>query len=155
MPAAKDSASLQSWKQFQQKANNLSYIPVEAIANGCVFSEEGKYLKNVTDDSISLKIIKGVQHPAYSSIVCPALAVYAVFDSASHLFSDYANYDSTNKRAADTCFVQFRKWSSDESDRFQKEVEQSKVKKIIGGNHYIFISHPKETANMIRVFLSK
>ncbi len=149
-----DSSSFGHLQQFIEKMNGVSY-PDEETRNLCIFSKEGRYLKDVTPDSVIGEIVKGIRHPdsGYALINTRALAIYSSIDSAKQCFSYYPLLDSSNKLKADSTFSIIKNWARGEQDRFKNGVKNGIVKTIKGGYHYIFLSNPIETEEMIRAFL--
>jgi len=151
-PTAKDSSSLENVKVFAAKTIGVS-IPDEEIISTTVFSKDGKYQKSVTSDEISGKIISGIERPNYKSIDCHALSIYAIASSVYTTFAFYDLLDAGNKKKADTCFTIENNITKEQIELFKKEVKNGIVKEIKGANHYVFISNPVETENLIREFL--
>ena len=151
-PTAKDSSSLENVKVFAAKTIGVS-IPVEEIRSTTVFSKDGKYQKSVTSNEISGKIISGIERPNYKSIDCPALSIYAIASSIYTTFAFYDLLDAGNKKKADTCFTIENNITKEQIELFKKEVKNGIVKEIKGAHHYVFISNPVETENLLREFL--
>jgi len=151
-PTDEDSSFLLNLKRFVEKVNGIS-VPDEELRNTVVFGKDGKYKKDVTPDSIMALILKGVEHPNYKGIHCPALAIYCIPDSVTNFFPFYASRDTENKKRADTSFLLFVNFMKEQREIFKKEIEKGTVKEIKGANHYVFISNPDETEKLIREFL--
>lgn len=151
-PTAKDSSSLENLKIFVAKTMGVS-IPDEEFKSTTVFSKDGKLLKDVTPGEIQGKIMAGVERPNYKSINCPALSIYAIESSIYTTMPFYDLLDDINKKKADTCFTIFNNISKEQIALFKKEVKNGIVKEIKGAHHYVFISNPVETENLIREFL--
>lgn len=151
-PTTKDSSSLQHINAFIKRTVGV-LMPDEEVENTSVFTEDGKYLKDITPDEIQNKIRAGIERPNYSGIDCPALAIYAKFDSVYTLLPYYDTLDTPTQKKADTLFTKFRRLKKEQAELFQRKVKNGVVKEIQGANHYIFISHPEETEKLIREFL--
>jgi len=147
-----DSSSFVNFKNFLTTQSGVN-IPDEDIKQISIFSKEGKYLKDVTADSIIGALFASVEHPDYSLIKCPALAIYALNDSISQAIPFYTKLDSGNRQKADTLFPILNKFSDEERARFKKQIKGGIVKELRGANHFLFISHPDETEKMMREFL--
>ena len=128
-------------------------MPDEDIRQTCIFSKEGRYLKDVTADSIGGALFVSVEHPDYNQIKCPALAIYAVSDSIIQLAPFYAKLDAVNKKKVDTLYSVWNEFNNGERARFRKEVQGGSVKEVRGANHYLFISNTAETEKVMREFL--
>jgi non-heme chloroperoxidase len=150
--STEDSSSFLNLKKFLTTRSGVS-MPDEDIRQISIFSGEGKFVKDVTADSIIGALFASVEHPDYNHIKCPALAIYAFNDSITQAIPFYAKLDPINRQKADTLYHVFNKFSDEERARFKKEVQGGIVKEVRGANHYIFISHPGETEKLIREFL--
>lgn len=150
-PKAADSTSFQTVKKFLKKVNGIN-VPDEDLREITIFSKEGKYLKDVTPNSIAGALYRMVIKPDYKNINCPALAIYATQNSAKDLIPFYENLDSINKNKANQLFVLWSKFEKENPEKFLNESKNGVVKKI-KGHHYIFISNPNETEKFMRDFL--
>lgn len=148
---AKDSSSFENFKAFTAKMGVT--MPDEELKSTSVFAKDGKYLKDVTPDEIQGKIIMGIERPNYKSINCPALSIYAIASSVYTSIPFYDSLDAANKKKADTCFTILKNFGTEQIALFKNEVKNGKVKEIKGADHYVFISNPIETENLIREFL--
>jgi pimeloyl-ACP methyl ester carboxylesterase len=119
-----------------------------------VFGPDGRYLKDVTPSRVDPAILAGLAHPQYSKIRAPALAIYAVADSAPEMFSNYAGLDSTGRAQAQRFYAAFSPWTDQERARFKREVAGGRVVEIRGAHHYVFMSNEAEVMREMRAFLS-
>lgn len=152
IPTAKDSSSLGNLKAFIATTMGV-LLPDEEIKSTSVFSEDGKYLKDITPGSIIGRIISGVERPNYKNINCPALSIYAIPTSINAAIPTYASLDDDNKKKADTLFTILNNWRIEQIEVFKNEVNKGIVKEIEGAHHYVFISNEAETEKLIRDFL--
>ena len=151
-PNAEDSSSFLRYKKFMVSQSGVS-LPDEEIKQTSIFSKEGRYVKDVTADSIGGALFVSVEHPDYNQIKCPALAIYAVSDSIIQLAPFYAKLDAVNKKKVDTLYSVWNEFNNGERARFSKEVQGGSVKEVRGANHYLFISNTAETEKLMREFL--
>jgi pimeloyl-ACP methyl ester carboxylesterase len=128
-------------------------LPIDDMKEIAFFSKDGRYLKDVTPDSITTAIFKNVEHPDYMHIKCPALAIYASYTSIEGFFSDYNGLDAAGKKIGDDFFAWYAPYIDTEMKRFKSETPNGTVKTITNANHFIFISNSVETEKMIRDFL--
>lgn len=152
VPNSTDSLSLKNLKDFALRTSGV-VMPDDEFKNTCIFTKEGKFQKDVTPGEIQGQIIGGIERPNYKNISCPALAIYAIATSVKSFFPFYDSLNTENKKRADTCFSFFENDSKKQIDLFKSEVAKGVTKEIKGAHHYTFISHPKETENLIREFL--
>ncbi len=151
-PTARDSSSFANYKAFRKTVIGVD-VPDDDIKQTSVFSESGKFLKDVTADSIFGLVFTSVEVPEYSKINAPALAIYAGTDSITLLIPFYNQLDSANKIKADKIYLLWKTYSAGEQTSFSKDVKQGTVKLIPDASHYLFISHPDKTGKMMRDFL--
>ncbi|MBC6605277.1 alpha/beta hydrolase [Hymenobacter sp. BT188] len=152
IPTANDSSSFENLKVFAKKTTGVS-MPDDEMKSTMVFSKDGKYQKDVTPGEIQGKIISGIERPNYTSISCPALAIYSIAGSIHTVIPFYNSLDSLNKKKADICYTMFGNLAREQIALFEKEVRNGVTKEIKGANHYVFISNPVETENLIWEFL--
>jgi pimeloyl-ACP methyl ester carboxylesterase len=91
-------------------------------------------------------------HPNYSAIRSPALAIYSDYSSA-----DQAPPGTTAAvHAAADAFARgvFRPWQRLEEARFRYEIACGSVLELKHTGHYLFLERPRETAAWIDSFLS-
>ena len=151
-PTAKDSSSMDNFKAYWANAMGVT-MPDEEMKSIIVFSKDGKYQKDVTSEEIQGQILSGVERPNYKSINCPALSVYANASNIYTIVPFYDSLDAENKNKANTFFTIYKNWANEQMELFKKEVKKGIVKELKGANHYVFISNPVETENLIREFL--
>lgn len=152
LPTETDSASIEHYKAY--KAKNMGVVvPEEEIKSTTVFSKDGRYQKDITSPQIQGQIIAGIERPNYKDINCPALSVYAAPNSIYTVKPFYDFLDTENKKKADSCIAIHNKYSKQQIEVFKKEVKRGIVKEIKGAHHYVFISNPVLTENLIREFL--
>lgn len=148
----KDSSSVENLNAFVLKVTGVM-MPDEELKNTELFSKDGKFVKHVSPDSIQGLIMRGIEHPDYKDISCPALAIYAVHKSVKEIFPFYDSLNDIDKKKADTAFIILAKWQREQREVFTNEVKNGTAKEIHGADHYIFISNPDETEKLIREFL--
>jgi pimeloyl-ACP methyl ester carboxylesterase len=147
-----DSSSFLNYKKFMTVQSGV-ILPDEEIRQIFIFSKDGRYIKDVTADSIGGALFTSVEHPNYNQIKCPALAIYALNDSIIQFAPFYAKLDAINKKKVDMLYSIFTEFAIEEGARFMKEEPGGIVKEIRGANHYLFISNTAETEKLIRDFL--
>ncbi|MGI9544901.1 MAG: alpha/beta fold hydrolase [Cyclobacteriaceae bacterium] len=119
------------------------------------FSRSGRLNGMVTPDKIGIKIILGLEPPAYDQIKCPTMAVYAVFNHINELFPNYETFDQENKQIAHRSMEVLRPYLLNQIDKFQREVDQGQVVKFSWADHFVFLTHEKEVVREIKSFLLK
>lgn len=149
---AADSASPDALREYNYRINGIRYTIGETLSIA-VFAPGGRYLRDVTPPRVDAAILGGLEHPRYSRIQAPALAFYAVLDSAPQLFSAWAGMDSTQRSQARQFFAAFQAWARDERARFRHEVAKGRVVELRGAHHYLFMSNETEVMREMSAFL--
>lgn len=149
----KDFSSMENDKLYLKKVTGVLF-PDDEMRASFTFDKDGKYIDNVSPDSIGMAIVKGLERPNYTLVKSPALAIYVRNETVNDLFPLYSTFDTTNKRKANSHFIVSKKFTETGEGAFTKEVKHGKVAEIKGANHYIFISNPVETAKLTLEFLS-
>lgn len=108
-----------------------------------------------TPGTIVTAIMKGVSEPNYEGIRCPALAIYGQRNTAEQWFPSYQYMDSTNQQKAVNEFMPaWKKYYTEELNRFKNEIPHGLIKEIVGADHYVFLTNPDETEKMVREFIN-
>lgn len=153
MTAADSSSSLQV-SAYLSRIFGLDYPESEVLATR-VFSKEGKLQGSVTPDRIGIRIILGLQPPAYEEIKSPALGIFAVFNHVNELFPNYEIFDHQNKLMAHQAMEVLRPYLLDQIQIFMKQVDNGQVIKFSGADHFIFLTHEREVVAEMLKFLAK
>jgi pimeloyl-ACP methyl ester carboxylesterase len=119
------------------------------------YDTSGKLVANVTPEAIDSLMIAGSGHPDYAAVRAPALAIYAVEDSAPQVFPGWGRLDSAGRVAARHFTAVLQAWAAAERARFRRELPSGQVVELHGANHYVFASHPSEVTRAMRAFLSR
>jgi hypothetical protein len=85
----------------------------------------------------------------------PALAIYAVADSAPQVFPAWGTLDPTTRGAARHFTAVLQGWAAAERTRFRRELPGGQVLELHGANHYVFFSHASEVTRAMRTFLAR
>jgi pimeloyl-ACP methyl ester carboxylesterase len=151
-PNSTDSSSLKNLQDFTLRTSGVMF-PDDEFRNVCVFSKEGRFQKDVTPFEVQLRVVMGVGKPNYKGIKCPALAIYVTGTSVKTFFPFYDSLSAENKKKAEAGFSILENYGKKQMEIFETQVAKGVVKGIEGANHCIFLSHPKETEDLIRAFL--
>jgi pimeloyl-ACP methyl ester carboxylesterase len=128
-------------------------IPEAQIRATEVFDSTGKLVGNVTPDSIDAEVVRGTGHPHYAAVRAPALAFYAVPDSAPAFFPTWGMMDDSTRAAARAWWVKFRAWGARERARFRRAARHPTIVLLRGANHYVFFSNRDTVVARMRAFL--
>jgi pimeloyl-ACP methyl ester carboxylesterase len=149
-----DSASITAVQKFMYRMNPI-HVSESEIRAGAVFSKDGRFIKDITADTVFVAIMKGVEHPNYKAIKAPALAFYATPDSVLDVVTFYEELDSAGRSSAMEVFNLFKTIGQKAVNTFKTEVAAGQVVELRKANHYVFISNPKEVTDGIRKFLKE
>ena len=119
------------------------------------YDASGKLVANVTPEAIDSSMIAGSGHPDYAAVRAPALAIYAVADSAPQVFPGWERLDSAGRAAARHFTVVLQAWAAKERARFRRGLPAGQVVELHGANHYVFFSHAPEVTRAMRSFLAR
>ena len=149
-----DSTSSLTVSAYLSNMFGMKYPESEVLATR-TFTEEGILMGLVTPDDIGIKIIMGLEPPAYKNIQCPALAVYAVFNHVYELFPNYESFDRSNKLMAHQAMEVLKPYVLDQIQLFMNQVDQKQVVQFDGADHFVFLTHEREVVKELLQFLSK
>jgi non-heme chloroperoxidase len=130
-------------------------LPEGEIRNMFDFGADGRLLRESTPGTMYAVVLGRLEHPAYARIGAPALAIYAVADSAMTYFRGYAPMDSAGAARARTLGEQLDAWAAAERDRFRREMPHGQTLELRGAHHYVFISNEVEVEAAMRAFLAE
>ncbi|MFL5494046.1 MAG: alpha/beta fold hydrolase [Gemmatimonadales bacterium] len=119
------------------------------------YDSSGKLVANVTPEAIDSSIIAGSGHPDYAVVRAPALAIYAVVDSAPQVFPGWEGLDAAGRARARQFTAVLQAWAATERGRFRRELAGGQVVELHGANHYVFFSHAPEVTRAMRSFLAR
>jgi len=149
-----DSASFLTVSAYLSNMFGMKYPESEVLATR-TFTDGGKLMGSVTPDDIGIKIIMGLESPAYKDIQCPALAVYAVFNHVNELFPNYEDFDHSNKLMAHQAMEVLKPYVLDQIQIFMEQVDRKHVIQFDGADHFVFLTHEREVVHELLQFLSK
>ncbi len=148
-----DSSSPEAVRQYAVRTFGFEYPPTE-VRMVLVFDSTGRYVSDVTPDSIAYPILGRLQRPNYRRVRRPSLSVYAIADSVEILFPFYRSLDSAGQALARRSFEAWRSYSRQSIVQFRKETTSATVLEIHNAHHYVFISHRDQVLKAIRTFLA-
>lgn len=151
--SAADSASPTAWTARTRLLRGVPITEADVRAN-TVFAPDGRILRDVTPDSIMMMVIHQAAHPDYRKIRAPALAIYAIIDSASLMIPWQSSLSDSAQALSDTLAAHLRTWEQAGRDQFRHQIENGKVLELHGGNHYIFMSNEAQVEGAMREFLA-
>lgn len=149
---ASDTASLASVSAVYARVMGVRQ-PESEIRATVRFDAAGRYLGEVTADSLKAWITSGNQVARYDRVHCRALAIYAVPDSVADVIPYYTEFDAAGRARGEAVLRFVQAVVADSRGRIAR-FPQNTVVELHGGNHFIFLQRPGEVARALRAFLS-
>ena len=119
-----------------------------------IFAPDGHFVRAITPPAILTKVAAAVQRPSYEKIAAPALAIYAVKKTPQQMFPAYESSDPKMQAALRTIFTSESEFQRKQREQFLREMKNGRAIRIIGANHYVFISNREEVLRDVDSFLS-
>jgi non-heme chloroperoxidase len=149
-----DSVSVEAFRRYVERTEGM-LLPEAEVRAVYAFDSTGRYLRDVTPDSVAFGILAGLTQPAWNRVACPSLAIYAVTDSVAGMFPGYAQLDPAGQAGARGAYAIFRALRDSSIARFRRGGRDNEVAQIHGAHHYVFLSHRDATLASIRSFLAR
>jgi pimeloyl-ACP methyl ester carboxylesterase len=150
---AKDSASPAAVQAYLHRAFGM-HIPQAQLRAIGRYDAAGRLVADVTPGVIDSLVLAGCGHPDYRAVRAPALAIYAVVDSAPQIFPSWAPLDAGGRAAARHFTTILQAWAAAERARLRRDLPAAQVLELHGANHYVFSSHSREVTESMRAFLA-
>lgn len=144
--------SLSAWRLWAERLAGPAY-PEAELRSMLSLDQDGMVTGRVAADSLDRIIQRGTLPAELSRIRVPALAIYAVAESAPVMFPFWYSMDPTGRARAQKNFAVISKAWAVQIERFRREVERVRVREIPGGRHYIFLTHAGEVRHEMLDFL--
>lgn len=128
-------------------------IPESELRAVMRFDSAGRYIGDIVPDSVAYRVLASVPRKPYRRITCPALAIYAVSDSAHDMFPLWETLDSAGRDGALRAFTAAVRWREESIDQFRREMAGGRIVEIRNAQHYLFLSHPDVTIRTMRQFV--
>ena len=123
---APDSASPAAVQAYLRRAFGMRIPEAQLRAIGR-YDASGRLTANVTPGAIDSLILAGCGHPDYKAVRAPALAIYAVVDSAPQVFPEWATLDTAGHAAALRFTATLQGWAAAERARLRREFPAAQV----------------------------
>jgi pimeloyl-ACP methyl ester carboxylesterase len=118
------------------------------------YDATGRLTANVTPAVIDSLMLAGCGHPDYRAVRAPALAIYAVVDSAPQVFPMWATLGQRDRAAGEHFTKVLQSWAVKERARLSGELPSVRVLELHGANHYVFDSNRDQVTRAMRTFLA-
>jgi len=150
---ARDSASPPAVREYFHRVSGMR-IPEAQLRAIARYDSAGHLVADVTPPAIDSLILAGCGHPNYAAVRAPVLAIYAVVDSARHIFPFYAALDAAHQDAARRFTSALQHWADAERARVRRDLAKVQLLELHGANHYVFDSNRSEVIRSMRAFLA-
>ena len=150
---ASDTASFASWRALYPRVMGVDE-PESEIRATARFDSTGRYLGQVTANSLEARVTSGNRVARYDRVHCRALAIYAVPVSVADVIPYYKELDAPGRAQAEALLRFVQAVVADSRSRIAG-FPQNTVVDVHGGNHFIFLQRPREVAGAMRAFWSK
>jgi non-heme chloroperoxidase len=150
---ARDSASVRAVQAYLQRGYGM-HIPEAQLRAIGRYDAAGRLTANVTPAVIDSLIIAGCGHPDYRAVRAPALAIYAIVDSASTVFPMWPSLDQRDRAAGQHFTEVLQSWAAKERAQLARELPSARVLELHGANHYVFDSNREQVTRAMRTFLA-
>lgn len=115
-------------------------------------------IRNLTSNGAAAGLDTLLQRGAYptalSRITTPVVAFWAAPRSAQEWYPYRGALDSLERTRLDQSFTDQMTVRREHIQTFMDHVRGARVVRIAGGRHYLFLTHPRQTANGMRAFLA-
>jgi non-heme chloroperoxidase len=152
-PTSTDLSSPEALTAYIRKTECPGFPEAEVRATR-VFGPDGRFIRAITPDTILVKVAAVVEHPQYEKIRAPALAVYAVKKTPAQMFPVYESSDAETQVALKAIFASESSFQKRQREQFLRGMKNGRAIQIVGANHYVFISNPREVLRALDSFLS-
>jgi non-heme chloroperoxidase len=119
-----------------------------------VFGSNGQYLRPVTPDPILHSVAVMVEHPDYSAIRAPIMAIYAVYTAPVQLVPRYSTTDRPTQAIMDQIFAMWQPFATGQRALLKERVPHANVVELFGASHYVFISNREQVLRDVNSFLA-
>jgi non-heme chloroperoxidase len=143
-PSPSDRLSRSAYRSFARRTRGYA-LPESDLEQYAIFGDPPA--------DVSRAIMAGVLAPDYTAITAPALALFALPQSAEQLFPAYRFLAPEVQRRVDSFWPKWATQVQRERARFQREVRRGIAAGWNGATHYIFLSNADETVDAMRRFL--
>jgi pimeloyl-ACP methyl ester carboxylesterase len=143
-PTAADTATPAAYVAFVHRVRGVN-IPEADIR--VRFKYDG-WREEITNAYQSIQ----AEHPNYSAVKAPALAIYAVTDSVAQL-EPWQRTDREHAAAWQEVIRGLDRVDRSSREQFRREVEHGTVLEIHGAHHWVFVSNREEVLAAVRRFL--
>jgi len=130
-----------------------AHLPESEIRATTRFDEHDRFLGVTSSMEHQARLASGPRKAIYDQVRCPALAIYAVPDSAADVVPYVDELDPDERAQARALLRYVDAVVEDSRSKFARLPHRTVVD--VHGNHYVFLQHPEEVARPMQKFLSE
>jgi len=150
--SAADTASFASIRGLYARLTGAR-IPESEIRATTRFDEHDRFLGVTSSMERQARLASGPRKALYDHVRCPALAIYAVPDSAADVVPYVGELDADGRAQAEALLRFVEAVIEDSRSKFARLPHRTVVD--VHGNHYMFLQHPEKVAQPMQRFLSE
>jgi pimeloyl-ACP methyl ester carboxylesterase len=147
-----DTASFASIRELYARLEGAP-MPESEIRATTRFDEHDRFLGVKGSMERQARLASGPRKALYDHVLCPALAIYAVPDSAADVVPYVGELDPDGRKEAQALLRFVGAIIEDSRSKFARLPHRTVVN--VHGNHYVFLQHPEEVARPMQKFLSE
>lgn len=153
-PTEEDLASIASFREYYFRANGVKLPESEFLAI-CGWNPDGSWKDWRAPGWVYKAASEGLEHPDYTGINVPALAIYGVNYPITELYMDYNEQDSTIQSQMMVRYMAARKFDKLSRDQFGQNMKNGQVVEIENAGHSLYLTHADKTEKAMWEFLDK
>ena len=134
------------------KANGVRW-PISGVYALFAVRPDGKIGSHVIPGCVYGGIKNALEHPDYSRIDVPALAIYGVDYPITELYSDYETRDTIVQAQMRQRYEVSGKMEAASQQTFITEMKKGKVAEVMGAGHSLYLTHAEDVARIMYNFL--
>jgi pimeloyl-ACP methyl ester carboxylesterase len=116
--------------------------------------DEIRILKSASGPDLSETLERGAATSAFRRIRAPVLALWAAPRSVEDQYPYWRSLDSADRARLQASFADQQTVRQSHFQGFQAEVSHARAITVVGGRHYLFLSHRTEVTNAMNAFLA-
>jgi pimeloyl-ACP methyl ester carboxylesterase len=147
-----DFASIAALRAFHARVMGVRE-PESEIRATSRFDERGRYVGEVTPDSLKARVITGRRVANYDNLRCRSLAIYAVGDSTADYVPYYSELDARGRARMDQSVANAEYFN--QKSRAQLSANPRAKVVELHGNHFVFLQQPDTVAWAMHTFLRR
>lgn len=129
-------------------------LPLSELFAISKFDSLGRYIGDITPNTITQQIIECKDMANFERIEIPALLFFAMDDSDIYYYQYKTRMNDSTKIKFENSKFEFKNWKNDQINQFKKTMLNCKIVILQNASHYIFITNEAEVVKEIFDFLN-